>query len=143
MAKINAWVRNHNESLGDLGDQVASATDVLLDAIRFIDNLAAPKHFNVQFVGLQEFKQEPTSDEDFHVRVEWPENPAINEICEWEITGTIGGKLVNVVVRHIFHTYKNDRTGSGETFYNGKTDYKPECGGLSLEDCWQKQEAVK
>lgn len=142
MAKIkypSAFCIRHNE----LDERVSDSAEALLKTIGILDDLAKPKHFNLHNMALKQFDQLPSDESRHYVRVTCPKETPVDEIVCWQVYGDIGGRIVNVVAYHVFHTYINDRTGSGEYFINGKTDCKPERGGVTLDDIWQDNDKWK
>lgn len=140
MAKINsAWV--HEDGKTEINARVADATEALLKTITILDELAKPKQFNLSSANLCRFDQLPSNGSRHSVRVQ--DDILVDEIVKWQVYGNIGGRIVNVVVYHLFHTHKDNRSGSGEFFINGKTDRKPEYGGITLDDVWQDNDKWK
>ena len=116
--------------------RVSEATDTLLKAINKIDYLVAPKHFKLTGAYLRQFEVQENGSRNHSLRVEG--DCPIDEISEWQVIGTVGERIVNVIARGIFHTHKNNRSGGHEFIFNGKPDYLPEYGGATIEDIWQE-----
>ncbi len=116
--------------------QVVGATKTLLEAINIIDSLVAPKRFNLRDADLRVFEAKDNGFANHSIRVEG-ESP-IDEISEWQIIGTVGDRIVNIVARGVFHTHQHDRSGNRELTINGKPNYKPEYGGINIDDIWQE-----
>ena len=122
-------------------DRVAGATETVFRTLRVLEDFAKPKAFTFHDASLIAFTVKPASGFQHHVRVEG--YTPIDEIDRWQIFGSIGDRTVNVVAEHIFHTHKDNRSGSGEYFINGKPLMKPEFGGVTLDDIWQDSEKWK
>lgn len=137
MAKIHCPFVSASPTSDLTKERVCDATESLLKAITILDDLAKPKQFNLSSAQLLQFDRIPSNGSRHHVRVEG-EKP-IDEIVGWQIYGHIGDsdRIINCKVYHIFHTQEDNRSGSGEFFINGKTDCKPEYGGITLDDIWQ------
>jgi hypothetical protein len=138
MAKINyTFVSANSDKEGhtiELNERVADATEALLKTITVLDNLAKPKQFVLSHADLLQFEQKPSMRSRHTIMVDG--YTPVEEIVKWQVTGKIGERFVNVVVYHLFHTFKGNRSGNGEYFINGKTTKKPEYGGITLEDIW-------
>lgn len=139
MAKINypfiSEIPFHETGEPDIKARVCDATESLLKTISILDDLAKPKNFKMGSTNLIRFDQLPSNGNRHSVSVMG--DIPIDEIVQWQVYGNIGDKIVNVVVYHIFHTHKENRSGGGEYFINGKKDCKPEFGGITLDDVWQ------
>jgi len=116
--------------------RVAEATDTLLKATNKIDYLVAPKHFKLTGAYLRQFEVQENGFRNHALRVEG--DCPIDEVSEWQIIGTVGGRIVNVIAKGIFHTHKNNRSGGHEFIFNGKPNYRPEYGGATIDDIWQE-----
>jgi len=116
--------------------RVAEATDTLLKATNKIDYLVAPKHFKLTGAYLRQFEVQGNGFANHSLRVEG--DCPIDEISEWQIIGTVGDRIVNVIAKGIFHTHKNNRSGGHEFIFNGKPNYRPEYGGATIDDIWQE-----
>lgn len=116
--------------------RAADATGTLLQAINKIDYLVAPKRFNLTGAYLRHFEVQENGFTNHSMRVEG--DSAIDEISEWQIIGTVGDRIVNVIARGVFHTHKENRSGNRELTFNGKPDFRPECGGATIDDIWQE-----
>lgn len=121
--------------------RVAGATGTLLQAINKIDYLVAPKHFKLTGAYLRQFEVQENGSRHHSLRVE--EDCPIDEVSEWQIIGTVGERIVNVIAKGIFHTYKNNRSGGHEFTFNGKPDHRPEYGGATIDDIWQESGLYK
>jgi len=136
MAKINEWTNTKIEDYPY--PQVRIAAKVLLMTIRKLDYFAKPKQFNLSYCSLLEFEQVPSDGSRHRIRIEYPTDKMIDEVFRWQVVGSIGGRAVNVISKFIFHTHKNNRSGSGEWFINQKDAYlREDSGGLSMDDIWQ------
>jgi len=121
--------------------RVAEATNTLLQAINKIDYLVAPKQFKLTGAYLRRFEVEEKGFANHAVRI-IGDSP-IDEISEWQIIGTVGDRIVNVIAQGIFHTHKENRSGNHEFTFNGKPNYRPECGGTTIDDIWQESGIYK
>ena len=121
--------------------RVAEATGALLQAINKIDYLVAPKRFNLTGAYLRRFEVQENGFTNHAMRVEG--DSPIDEISEWQIIGTVGDRIVNVIAGGIFHTHKENRSGNHEFIFNGKPDFRPEYGGATIDDIWQESEHYK
>jgi len=116
--------------------RVAGATDTLLRAINVIDSLVKPKHFKLTGAYLRHFEVTENGASNHYLRV--VDDTPIDEISEWQVIGTVGERIVNVIAQGIFHTHKNNRSGNYEYTFNGKPHYRPEYGGITVDDIWQE-----
>ena len=121
--------------------RVAEATGTLLQAINKIDYLVAPKRFNLTGAYLRHFEVQENGFANHSMRVEG--DSPIDEISEWQIVGTVGDRIVNVIARGIFHTHKENHSGNHELIFNGKPNYRPEYGGATVDDIWQESGIYK
>lgn len=121
--------------------RVADATGALLQAINKIDYLVAPKRFNLKGAYLRQFEVQENGCSSHSLIVE--DDVPIDEVSEWQIVGTVGDRIVNVIAKGIFHTHKENRSGNHELFFNGKPNFRPEFGGATLEDIWQESGIYK
>lgn len=117
-------------------DQVEYCTESLFKAISIIERRAKPKQFHMNSCRLLRFDSVPANGRRHQVRVVGEE--LIDEIYVWQVIGTIGGRIVNIVSEYTFHTHKNNRSGSGEWYVNGKDAYlRADMGGLAISAIWQ------
>ena len=138
MAKINDWV--HTTSPDYPYPQVEGCTSALLKTIQRLDVYAKPKQFNLSSCCLLRFASLPSDEKRHTLRVISPSDEPIDETYAWQVTGTIGGRIVNVVCEYIFHTYTHNRSGNGEWHINGKDAWlRADMGGLDIDDIWQDE----
>lgn len=116
--------------------QVAGATNTLLKAIHMIDSLVAPKRFNLSGAYLRRFETQDNGFSRHSLRV--VDDSPIDEISEWQVVGTVGDRIVNVIAQGIFHTHRSNRSGNHEYIFNGKPHHRPEYGGITIDDIWQE-----
>lgn len=121
--------------------RVAGATGTLLQAINKIDYLVAPKRFKLTGAYLRQFEVQENGFTNHSLMVEG--DCPIDEVSEWQIIGTVGDRIVNVIAKGIFHTHKNNRSGGREFIFNGKPAYRPEYGGATIDDIWQESGLYK
>lgn len=121
--------------------QVAGATETLLKGINIIDYLVKPKKFSLTSAYLRCFESKDNGFSNHRVKV-MDDNP-VDEISEWQIIGTVREHIVNIVVRGIFHTHQHNRSGNHEFTINGKPDFRPEYGGITVDDIWQESGIYK
>ena len=121
--------------------RVAGATDTLLRAINVIDSLVMPKHFSLTGAYLRQFEAADNGFSRHSLRV--VDDTPIDEISEWQVIGTVGERIVNVIAKGIFHTHRNNRSGNYEYTFNGKPHYRPEYGGITIDDIWQESGLYK
>lgn len=119
----------------------ALLSQTLLRGMHIIDKLGKPKHFKPSFCHVLEFHIENNGFINHSMRVN--DYPPIDEIYSWQITGVIGERYINAVVRYIFHTFEGNRSGTGCFTINGKTDCLPKFGGITLDDIWQDTDNYK
>ena len=114
------------------------AVGVLLDVLDRLSELAMPKYFVYSGSTLKRMEQVPSNGKMHQVKVTSPVLPFIDEIVEWQVYGSIGGRIVNCRVESVFHTHEGNRTGSKHWTINGKDPYlRQDLGGLCLDDVWQ------
>ena len=136
MAKINGWTHTTHDDYPY--PQVECCTEALLRTIRRLDGFASPKQFRLSCSTLIRFVSLPSDERMHSVRVIAPPDKPIDEVYVWQVTGDIGGRIVNIVCEYIFHTYKRNRSGNGEWHINGKDAWlREDMGGLSIDDIWQ------
>lgn len=152
----SVWGSNKCEK-SDINKRVVDATEVVMRACQTIGNLVAPKMFKCIGFTLLQFDRKPSSGSRHSMKIMHGDSDdyckTVDETVVWQVTGYVGDpkdkNMINVVIRHIFHTFDGDRSGNGETFINGKPLIKPEYGGLVLEilakylsdrDYWIKQQ---
>lgn len=116
--------------------RVAGATDTLLRVINVIDSLVKPKHFKLTGAYLRRFETADNGFSNHHLRV--VDDTPIDEISEWQVIGTVGERIVNIIAKGVFHTHQNNRSGNYEYTFNGKPNYRPEYGGITINDIWQE-----
>jgi hypothetical protein len=121
-------------------EQVAGSAGALIRTLEVIDNLATPKHPIVQWISLKRFEQKNNGTSKHRIIVGGDEFEPIDEITEWDVSGMIGNKRFDVTSIATFHTFKGNRSGSGEFLINGKELKREDCGGVALEDIWAKGE---
>ena len=113
--------------------QVAACAEALLRTIRTIERLAERKQFRMTSAHLCRFDRVAVDGRNHSLRVMGDE--PIDETYVWQVYGTIGGRQVNVISQYIFHTHKENRSGSGALRINGKdSSLKPKYGGVVLDD---------
>ena len=116
--------------------QVAESANALLSAIASIERLAAPKQFRMMGCYLMRYDSLPSNGRNHYIRAVGDE--PIDETYAWQITGTVGGRVINAVAVTVFHTHKENRSGAWQRWINGKDpSLKPEYGGVTLDDLWQ------
>lgn len=116
--------------------QVAGATHTLIKALHVIDSLVVPKRFILNSAYLRRFEAVDKGFSNHSLRVDG-DNP-IDEISEWQVVGTAGDRIVNVIAYGVFHTHQNNRSGGYEYLFNGKPFNRPEYGGVTVDDIWQE-----
>lgn len=121
--------------------RVAGATETLIKAIHVIDSLVAPKRFSLTGAYLRCFETQDNGFARHSVKCEGDE--PTDEISEWQVIGTVGDRIVNLIARGVFHTHKNNRSGNHEYLFNGKPNYRPEYGGVTIDDIWQESGLYK
>jgi len=142
MAKLHSFGVQATPSTKDIElIRVAQASKSLIEGIQVIDSLAKPKQFNLSSAYLRRFDVEHNGKRNHSIYC--TDDVPIDEITEWQITGTVGDRIINAIVKYIFHTHENNRSGSGEFIINGKPYIKPEYGGITLEDIYQESELYK
>lgn len=121
--------------------RVAGATATLLKALHAIDSLVKPKRFELHGAYLRRFEAKDNGFSRHSMRCVG--DLPIDEISEWQITGTVGERIVNVIVQGVFHTHQQNRSGNHEFTLNGKPNYRPEYGGITIDDIWQESGLYK
>jgi len=116
--------------------RVVGATNTLLRAIHMIDSLVAPKHFRLTGAYLRQFEAVDKGFDRHSMRVVG--DKPIDEISEWQVIGTVGDRIVNVIAYGVFHTHQKNRSGNYEYIFNGKPHFRPEYGGITIDDIWQE-----
>ena len=134
MIKIDDWVHSTIDTYPY--QQVRLSTESLLKAIRMLGEMAKPKHFDMSSCSLIRFEALPSNGKRHGIRV--VDDLPIDEVYTWQVWGSIGGRTVNIISEYIFHTHKENRSGSGEWHVNGKDAYlREDMGGLAIDDIWQ------
>ena len=144
------WGQN-KAGKSDINEQVVDSAEVLLKCCEYLSRLVSPKTFRFSSFALLKFERTPTdgSKHGMRIMLGGDDNylPTVDETIVWQVFGYVGNvkdrRTVNVIIRHILHTFKGDRSGTGETFINGKPLWKPEYGGLTVDDIWQDTELYK
>jgi len=121
--------------------QTVGATSTLIKALHMIDSLVAPKHFCLIGAYLRRFEAVDNGFSRHSLKIEG-EKP-IDEISEWQVVGTAGDRIVNVIALGVFHTHQHNRSGNHEYSFNGKPYLRPEYGGITRDDIWQESGLYK
>ena len=121
--------------------RVAGATNTLIRAIHMVDSLVAPKRFKLTGAYLRKFETQNNGFSRHALRCVGDE--PIDEVSEWQVIGTVGDRIVNVIAQGVFHTHQHDRSGSYEYIFNGKPHHRPEYGGITIDDIWQESGLYK
>ena len=121
--------------------RVADSAATLIKAIHMIDSLVAPKRFHLTGAYLRRFEAVDNGFAHHSLRVEG--DKPIDEISEWQVVGTVGDRIVNVIAFGVFHTHQHNRSGNREYSFNGKPYLRPEYGGITIDDIWQESGLYK
>lgn len=111
---------------------MAHAVNALFSFLRALDWYVGRRAVYVDDVRLTGFAVKPATGRGHSIHC-LDGGEFIDEIAEWRVWVRYGKEGQRpFMVRHVFHTQAENRSGSGETTFDGLPHIKPEFGGWKL-----------